>query len=123
MSATTSIDITDLVSKIQDGFVLWAVDLEFTALAASPYFYWVAYPILSNITKFLLTQQYQRIASAAAMLAFFQATAIRKASQAKDYVDVVNQKFNLPPTASEAEYEKAERAQIAAFNGFVVLGS
>ncbi len=47
---------------------------------------------------------------------------MRKSSQAKDYIDAVNSKLELPDTATDAEYERAERHEIDAFNSFVILG-
>ncbi len=50
-------------------------------------------------------------------------TAIKKSSQASEYVNAVKNKDNLPEDASESEYEQAEIAEIAAFNSFVKFTS
>lgn len=61
----------------------------------------------------------ETISASAMMQGFFINTAIRKSSQASDYVLAVHARVNLPPTATDAEYERAERAEILAFNNFV----
>jgi hypothetical protein len=61
------------------------------------------------------------LSKSSVMLAFFGNTAIRKASQAKDFTDAAHRKDSLPPTATDAEYEAAEQEEMIAFRNLVMV--
>lgn len=118
---TGTIDITNTVDNLKSTFVTWATayiyGLEIAAVPA------LATPIISDLDKALVKEILNLLTSAAIMEAFFLNTAIRKASQAQDYVDAINAKNKLPPTASQDEYAKAEALEVVAFRNFVMLGN
>lgn len=118
---STDIDITDLVEKARSTFVTWGVNAIFAEIIIQPYCSWLALPVFSFITKQILTFVLNFLSNTVVMQAFFTNTAIRKASQAQDYVDAVNAKDSLPPDVSDADYEKAELAEISSFNAFVAV--
>lgn len=115
------IDITDLVEKARSTFVLWGVDFLFATVVAQPGFQWVAFPFFAYIFKQVLTYLLNTLSNSAVMEAFFFNTALRKASQAGDYVNSVNAKNSLPVDVSDADYEKAEAVEIIDFTNFVCL--
>lgn len=121
MSDSGTIDITDIVENMKDTFVLLAVDAEFAGTITTPGLEWLGLPIISNLYKAFLNWQTKKAANLAVMLAFFQATAERKPSQAADYIVLVKAKESLPPTATDEEYLHAEEAECAAFRNFVLL--
>lgn len=49
-------------------------------------------------------------------------TALRKASEAKSYIDAVNLKNSLPEDISDEEYEKYEKFEMDAFVAFASIG-
>jgi len=124
MSTTPgTIDITDTVTKLQSTFVTWAVAYIYGLEIAVPELSWVATPGISQIDQELLKSAITALSNSAIMAAFFLNTVVRKASQAQDYVNVVNTKLNLPPTTSQEDYAKAEAAECAAFRDFVALNN
>lgn len=118
-----SIDITNLVGSLQETFVTWAVDYVFAEMIVVPGLQWLALPIISTVVRVIIKWIANTMSSSLILQAFFLNTSIRKASQAADYIDAVNLKQNLSPGVSDEEYEKAERAEIAAFNNFVRLSN
>lgn len=48
-------------------------------------------------------------------------TALRKADEAKSYVDAVERKNALPDNVSDEDYEKYERQEMDAFLNFVTI--
>lgn len=116
-----TIDITDLVEKTRSTFVDWAVLYVYGLEIAIPGMEWVALPILREIDQAIIRAVIDALSKSVVMMSFFMNTAIRKASQAKDYVDAVNAKNNLPPTASAEEYKKAEQNEIVLFRNFVMV--
>lgn len=113
-----SIDITDLVEKMRSTFVSIETEASFQALASVQGLQWLRLPLISSITKKLIELVISGLSKRAVMMAFFSNTAIRKASQAQDYVNAVNAKESLTDVSDEV-YEKAELAEISAFNDFV----
>ena len=83
----------------------------------------LGWPILGPLFSFIVKEILTAVGNAAEMEAFFLNTAVRKASQAQDYVDAVNTKNGLPSTASDADYEAAEQAEMAAFRNFVMVSN
>lgn len=81
----------------------------------------MALPILADVDKEIIRLVLDSISKSEVMQAFFLNTALRKAAQAQDFIDSVNAKNNLPQNASDDDYEKAERAQMAAFVGFASI--
>ncbi len=117
------IDITNIVENMRETFVSWASAYVFAQAVATPGLTWLNLPIIRTIFKAIINAILNMLTLSAVMGTFFLNTALRKASQAQDYVDALAVKRNLPPTASEAEYEKAEQDEISAFNSFVILGN
>lgn len=115
------VDITDLVENLRSSFVTWGVAYVYGLEIATPGLEWVALPIISTLDKAAVKEILTFITKAAVMEAFFLNTAIRKASQADDYVTAMTAKNSLPPTASQEEYAKFEQAEISAFKSFVTL--
>ncbi len=114
-----TIDITDVVEKARSTFVLMGVTYLKGVILAIPGLQWLGLPIIRNFFDYAITKILNMISNWGVMSAFFMNTAIRKASQAHDFVDAVNQKNALPEDASDEEYEKLELAQISAFNNFI----
>ena len=115
-----TVDITNVVTTMQSTFVTLALKFLTTAIIATPgmaavwpFISWFASPIL----KWLIN----KLATWAVLQAFFMNTAIRKNAQALDYVNAVAAKGALPPTATDAEYAAAEKAEMQAFTNFVMV--
>lgn len=115
------IDVTDLVEKARLTFVKWGVEYLFGLAMAQPGMGWINWPIIRGIVEFALNGLLDLLSKSTIMGAFFLNTAIRKASQANDYLDAVKAVDSLPKDATDEEYEKAERAEIDAFAKFVVV--
>lgn len=113
------IDITDLVEKARSTFVIAAKEFIMAQALAIPglgaFVYWLIRNFLGPILDWALTS----LSNWDVMQAFFMNTALRKASEAGDYVKTVNLKDSLPDTATDEEYERAEQNEISAFNAFV----
>lgn len=116
-----TIDITNVVENLRQVWVSWAVAYVFGLEAAIPGMAWIALPVISDVDKELLKIVFDFVSKSAEMQVFFMNTAIRKASQAKDFTDAVKAKNSLPPTASPQEFADAEKAQILAFRNFVMV--
>jgi hypothetical protein len=86
-----------------------------------PGFSWLGLPILSSLYKGALSWVLNLISNSAVLEAFFLNTAIRKASQASDYISAVDFKKSLPENVSDDDYEKAELKEIDAFKQFVSI--
>ncbi len=63
------------------------------------------------------------LTKSAVMRVFFINTAIKKASQADDYIAAVAATNALPDTATTLEVANAEQAEISAFRALVLLSS
>lgn len=118
-----TIDITNLVDSLQKSFVDWAVAYVYGLEIAIPGLEWTALPVISALDRALIRAIIDLLATSTVMQAFFVNTAIRKASQAADYVDAVTLKNSLPPTASEIEVQNAEKKAMAAFRNFVMVSN
>lgn len=118
-----TIDITELAASMQSTFVAWAVEFAFNTAYTTPGLQWMGLPLVNQIIKSIIRWVAETISKSAMMQAFYINTAIRKSSQASDYVLAVHRKISLPPTASDEEYERAERAEIVAFNNFVRISN
>jgi hypothetical protein len=125
MAASTTpdvVDVTDLVEKTRSSFVTWGVDFLMTAMVAVPYLGPISkLPIISSIFKMALTFALSKMSESAVMGAFFMNTVLRKATDAGAFVQAADALANLPKDVSDADYAKAEQAQISAFNDFVTL--
>lgn len=116
---TDTIDITNLVTSLKTTFINWAVAYIYgLEVAAEP---WVGLPIISSIDRMIVKALITYLVNSAIMEAFFLNTAVRKASQAQDYVDAIAAKAALPPTTSQANYQLAEQAEMTAFRNFVMV--
>jgi hypothetical protein len=116
-----TIDITNLVEQLRQAFVRWGTQFIINAAAAVPYLSWLGLPVIRQLFQFIVNKLLDVLSKAMEMQGFFMNTAIRKASQAKDFVDAVAAKEALPPTASNEEYENAEKRQMVAFRNFVMF--
>lgn len=119
--ASGTIDITLLVEQIKNVWIKWATLIVVTAAKAVPYLAWLSFPIISQLFEFTIKLIVTAIANTIEMQSFFFNTAIRKSSQAQDFVYAVNAKNALPQTATDKEYEDAEKAQMVAFRNFVLV--
>lgn len=122
---TGTVDITDLVAKMKSTWISWATKTICTASKALPGGWGVffSFPLVARLTDFVVGKAVTVLANAMEMGGFFMNTAIRKASQAKDFVEAVDAKDALPTTASEDEYEAAEKRQMLAFRNFVMVSN
>lgn len=116
-----SVDITELVEKIRLAWVDWGVHSAVTAATAIPGIGWFGLLLMKTIGESIVRAILDFISRKAEMLAFFVNTAIRKASQAKDFVSAVDAKYSLPKTATKEEFARAEQNQMSAFAQFVVV--
>lgn len=82
---------------------------------------WVALPVISDVDKEVLKLILDALSKSAVMGGFFVNTAIRKASQAADFVDAINAKDALPAGASADQVAAAEQNQMVAFRNFVMV--
>lgn len=122
-SAATNdtIDITDLVEKTRSAFVDWAVLYVFGLEIAIPGLEWVAMPVIKDIDQAIIRLILDGLSKSAVMQSFFLNTALRKATQAGDFVKTSDDLFKLPEDVSDDVYEKYEAARMQAFRNFVVL--
>ena len=118
-----TIDITDLVENMRTTFVTWAEKTIYAYVVSQPWGLWVSLPVCTFLFNKLLNKIFNFLSKQAVMMAFFKNTAIRKSSQAKDYISALEAKKKLPPTATDDEYEKAELHEISMFNNFVKLSN
>jgi hypothetical protein len=124
LSADTSIDITDLVEKARSTFVTYGVAVIFAAELTQPDLASVlAIPFLATIDKDALTYILNKLSKDIVMLAFFENTVIKKASQAQDYIAAKNAIDSLPEDTSDEVYAQHEQNEIDTFRNFVLLNS
>ncbi len=116
-----TIDITDLVEKMRQAWVTWSVSEIYAMLAAIPGIGWLGAWLLETFGHEVLKFIFDYISKKAEMMVFFWNTAVRKASQAKDFTNAVHAKDSLPLTASRAEYKNAEKLQTVAFRNLVLV--
>lgn len=115
-----TIDITSLVESMRFAFVDWAQGYLWALILAVPGLGWLAGPILKTLFGKGLQWLLNRLSESTVMLGFFLNTAIRKGSQASDFVNAVEALHKLPETASEEDYAKAEQNKITAFERFAI---
>lgn len=119
---TGTIDITNLVNSLQADFDSYGSDFLFTELCAIPYAgVFFALPIVSTLAKVAIKWAVTKLAGSVVLAAFFLNTAVRKASQAQDYISAVTTTQSLPTTATQQEVANAEAAQMLAFRNFVMV--
>lgn len=116
-----TIDITNVVESLRQAWVSWAVAFAYGAEIAIPGMAWVAAPVISDIDREALKLIFDALSKAEVQMAFFLNTAVRKASQAQDFVAAVGAKNSLPSIASDAEFAAAEHAQMVEFRNFVTV--
>lgn len=114
-----TIDITNVVQQMKEVWVRATTEAIIKAVAAIPALSWLALPVISPIFEIIVHKILTIAADTTYMLAFFTNTAIRKGAQAVDFIAAVDFKNALPTTATDEEYENAERAEIVAFANFV----
>lgn len=117
------IDITDLVEKLRSAFVETASSAVFAAALALPGMGWLATPFVSFFAKKIIGGVVWLVSELPMMGGFFLNTAIRKSSQAGDFVDATHELDNLPDTCTDEEYANAENKKSTAFYNLVVLGN
>lgn len=93
-------------------------NLAYEALASVQGLQWLRLPIIRDIAKKLVEIIIEGLSKRPTQLAFFTNTAIRKASQAADYITAVDQKESLGDVSDEV-YEKAELLEILTFSNLV----
>jgi len=119
---TGTIDITNTVESLKSSFITYATKIIMGAEATVPELAWmVTTPIVSSLDEFAIKEVVTVLANSVIMLAFFENTAIRKASQAEDFVAIVTAKNSLPSTASQEDFDNAEKNQMVAFRNFVMV--
>ncbi|MFI5342860.1 MAG: hypothetical protein ACHQUC_01430 [Chlamydiales bacterium] len=123
MPGTDTIDITNLIEAMKTSWVAWQEAYIFGLIATIPGIGWAATPIAAALIGKLLTWALTKIANSAIQEAFFLATASRKGAQATAYLKAIEYKDSLPPTASDEEYEKAEKQDMEAFSNLVLLSN
>ncbi len=111
-----SVDITNLVEALRTSWVTWGTNLILGAVLTVPGLQWLGWPVILPIFRAIIKKLLDKLSREIEMMAFFFDTAIRKASQAKDFVAAVAAKENLPKDVTPEEYEYAERKQMVAFS-------
>lgn len=116
-----TIDITDAADKLESTFEVGASNfLKSELLTLPPPLNLIfAFPPVKFLTDKIIEFLIGKLGKWIEMRAFFMNTAARKASQSSDYLNAVHYKLNLPPTATEEEYEKAEQNEMVAFSRFI----
>ncbi len=117
-----TIDLTDVIEKMKTTFVLAAKDYLVLQALAVPGLGTIAAWFVRVLGSAAIDWTLNKLANWTVMQAFFLNTAMRKLSQAKEYVIAVNEKENLSD-ASEVDYEKAERKEIDLFIDFVRISN
>lgn len=113
------IDITNLVDAFKTTWITWAVNTVMLTTAAVPWLSWLNFPVIAPLVRLVLEKVVTVIANGVEMEGFFLNTAIRKASQAGDFVSARDAMTALPPTATFEEYKNAENQVMAAFRSLV----
>lgn len=116
-----TIDITDVVEKMKETFVLAAKQFLVNSALAIPGIGAIAAWFIKVLASEAIEWGLRKLSNWSVMQAFFLNTAIRKGAQAADYVKTVAAKESLPPTATDEDYYAAEQAEILAFDRFVSL--
>lgn len=117
----TTIDITDAVEKLRQTFVDLAKAYLLGLALAVP----GVGPFVAGLIKFslgaILDWALTALSKWEVMQALFLNTTLRKSAQAQDFVDATSALNSLPPDVSDADYAKAEQAQMDAFRHLVSL--
>jgi hypothetical protein len=116
---TGTIDITNLVVTLRNTWIRWATKLVISAASSTIYTAWLKWPVVGTLFEMLVKMGVTAIANGLEMQGFFLNTAIRKASQAEDFIAANDALNALPPTVTDEEYENAEKREMAAFRNFV----
>ncbi len=121
-TGTGTIDVTDLAEQMRQSFVTWGVAFVFGEELAIPALAPIlAFPLAAAIDREAIKFILDLISKAEIQQAFFLNTAIRKASQAEDYLSAKRALEALPESTSDDEYKKAERFSNAQFRNLVLL--
>lgn len=119
MANDGTIDITDLVAKITDTAIKVETKAALIGIAAIPYAgKFLLLPVIRIFTEAFVEKIITNLQNGITQQAFFLNTAIRKASQAHDYVDAKNALENMKD-ATDEQYQAAEEREMALFNNFV----
>lgn len=114
-----TIDITDTVEKARVTWVKWSTRYIIEGASTVPWLSWLRLPVISQLFEFALGSVLEFLSKSAVMAAFFLNTTLRKASQARDFVSAVQAREALPKTATQKEYQDAEKLEMLAFSNFV----
>lgn len=119
--ANATIDLTDAVEKMRVTFTTLGKVFLYECLCSIPYV-GVGFkaPIISTIVKLGINWALDKLGSWSVMQAFFMNTALRKTSQAFDYVDAVNEKLKLVGVTNEV-YKLAEKKEMDTFINLVMV--
>lgn len=119
-----SVDITDLVEKTRATFVEWAVGYVYGLELGIPDMQWISLPVIKDVDQEIIRLVVDALSKSFVMQAFFLNTAIRKATQADDFVQAVETLDRLASQGVDDEvYNAAERAKMAAFANFVSVAA
>lgn len=113
------IDVTDLSESMKDAWATWAREFILSGIATVPGLFFLRWPVIAQLFDFFLVRLLDYLAGGAVMQAFFLNTALRKSSQAQDFIRAVHSKKALPPSATDEEYKNAEKNEMEAFRNFV----
>jgi len=114
-------DITALSDKLGSTFESWAVSFLLREITSISGLVWLSWPILNPLLTFFLTRVISRLCRSIEMRSLFFHVAIRKAESAQRYLNAKMTLENLPPTATDDEYEQAEKLAMAAFCSLVTI--
>lgn len=117
------VDITQLSLALKDTWVLIEVAASLAGIAAIPGMQWVSLPFVNKIFSYILNWLFSKAAQRLYDFGFFKNSAIRKASQAHQFIDAINTKNSLPANISQEEFKKYERIQMDQFRYLVVLSN
>lgn len=113
------VDITETVEELRQAWVTWSIRYINGLEAATPELMWLNGSLTNSVEEAILKVILDAISKAVEMQAFFLNTAIRKASQAKDFTKVVREIREKQENMTEEEFEKAEQRKMDAFRNFV----
>lgn len=123
MSLDGTIDITESVEIIRQGWVEYMIRMINGLEAATPELAWLNAPIINGIEEAIIREILNTISKDVVQMAFFLNTALKKPSQAKDFTTAVANLRKLPEDVTHEEYALAEEAKVAAFRSFVAATS
>ena len=116
---TDTVDITEAAKALQSAWITFSTSYVTSAAITVPWLAWLALPVINPLFHFMINRIITSLSKAVEMQGFFLNTALRKASQASDFVAAVNAVQSAPIDMDMVNYEKLEQAQMSAFSNFV----